>query len=291
MEKVSSNTMFAGTQCRYRHESATLSCEMHFSIYLPPQIAGLTSNKHNNGKTGLPVVYWLSGLTGTDENFVLKAGAQRMASELGLIIVTADTSPRGADIPDDDEQAYDFGLGAGFYLNATESPWNKHYRMYDYINQELPALIAENFPVDSSRQSIFGHSMGGHGALTIALKNSKKFRSVSAFAPIVSPINCPWGQKAFSHYLGNDKISWEDYDSVSLIKNAIHHIPILIDQGTEDEFLETQLKPKLLLNACEEAGYPVQFNKREGYDHSYFFIASFVEEHLRFHAKYLSITI
>ena len=277
MESISYNKMFGGEQRRYKHVSESLSCDMFFSIYLPPQVSG----------GPVPVLYWLSGLTGTDENFVIKAGAQRTAAELGLIIVTADTSPRGEGVPDDPEQAYDFGLGAGFYLNATESPWNKHYRMYDYITQELPALINANFPADPMRQSVFGHSMGGHGALSIALKNPDKYRSVSAFAPIVSPINCPWGCKAFKNYLGDDVASWQEYDSVSLVGRAAPHLPMLIDQGSADEFLEKQLKPDLFLAACEEAGYPVQFISREGYDHSYFFIASFIEEHLRFHNKIL----
>ncbi|MBL4580256.1 MAG: S-formylglutathione hydrolase [Gammaproteobacteria bacterium] len=277
MEKIASKKMFGGEQRRYKHKSETLSCDMHFSIYLPPQVS----------EGPVPVLYWLSGLTGTDENFVIKAGAQRVASELGLAIVMGDTSPRGEDVPDDPEQAYDFGLGAGFYLNATEAPWSKNYRMYDYITQELPALINESFPVDPSRQSIFGHSMGGHGALSIALKNPDKYKSVSVFAPIVSPINCPWGLKAFSNYLGNDKSTWQEYDSVSLISKATTHLPMLVDQGTADEFLENQLKPELLLAAAKKAGYPLQFIEREGYDHSYFFIASFIEEHLRFHEKIL----
>lgn len=277
MERIASNKMFGGEQRRYKHKSDTLSCDMHFSIYLPPQVS----------EAVVPVLYWLSGLTGTDENFVIKAGAQRVASELGLAIVMGDTSPRGEGVPDDAEQAYDFGLGAGFYLNATEAPWNKHYRMYDYVSQELPALISENFPVDPSRQSIFGHSMGGHGALSIALKNPNKYKSVSAFAPIVSPINCPWGRKAFKNYLGEDVATWQEYDSASLIAKATTHLPMLVDQGTADEFLENQLKPELLLDAAEKAAYPLQFIEREGYDHSYFFIASFIEEHLRFHAKVL----
>ena len=273
MERIASNKMFGGEQRRYKHQSVSLSCDMHFSIYLPTQVSA----------GPVPVLYWLSGLTGTDENFVIKAGAQRVASELGLVIVTADTSPRGEDVPDDAEKAYDFGLGAGFYLNATEPPWSKHYRMYDYITEELPALINAQFPVDATRQSVFGHSMGGHGALTIALKNPDKYRSVSAFAPIVSPINCPWGIKALKNYLGDDISTWQEYDSASLIAKATGKLPILIDQGTADEFLENQLKPELLLDAAEKAGYPIQFHYREGYDHSYFFIASFVEEHLRFH--------
>ena len=277
MESIACNKMFGGEQRRYKHKSETLSCDMHFSIYLPPQVS--------EGR--VPVLYWLSGLTGTDENFVIKAGAQRVASELGLAIVMGDTSPRGEDVPDDPEQAYDFGLGAGFYLNATQAPWNKHYKMYDYVTQELPALINDNFPVDPSRQSIFGHSMGGHGALSIALKNPDKYKSVSAFAPIVSPINCPWGCKAFKSYLGEDVSTWQEYDTAALIAKATTHLPMLVDQGTADEFLENQLKPELLLEAAEKAGYPLQFIEREGYDHSYFFIASFIEEHLRFHAKNL----
>ena len=277
MEKIASNKMFGGEQRRYKHKSQTLSCDMHFSIYLPPRAS----------EGPVPVLYWLSGLTGTDENFVIKAGAQRVAAELGLAIVMGDTSPRGENVPDDPEQAYDFGLGAGFYLNATEAPWSKHYRMYDYVTQELPALVNASFPVDSSRQSIFGHSMGGHGALSIALKNPEKYKSVSAFAPIVSPINCPWGCKALKNYLGDDVTTWQEYDSASLISKATIHLPMLVDQGTADEFLDSQLKPELLLEAAQEAGYPLQFIEREGYDHSYFFIASFIEEHLHFHAKIL----
>ncbi len=278
MESIACNKMFGGEQRRYKHKSETLSCDMHFSIYLPPQVS--------EGR--VPVLYWLSGLTGTDENFVIKAGAQRVASELGLAIVMGDTSPRGEDVPDDPEQAYDFGLGAGFYLNATQAPWNKHYKMYDYVTQELPALINDTFPVDPSRQSIFGHSMGGHGALSIALKNPDQYKSVSAFAPIVSPMNCPWGCKAFKSYLGEDVSTWQEYDSAALIAKATTHLPMLVDQGTADEFLDNQLKPELLLEAAEKAGYPLQFIEREGYDHSYFFIASFIQEHLRFHEKILS---
>ena len=278
MESIASKKMFGGEQRRYRHKSETLSCDMHFSIYLPPQVS----------EGPVPVLYWLSGLTGTDENFVIKAGAQRVASQLGLAIVMGDTSPRGEDVPDDPEQAYDFGLGAGFYLNATQAPWNKHYKMYDYVTQELPALINDTFPVDPSRQSIFGHSMGGHGALSIALKNPDQYKSVSAFAPIVSPMHCPWGCKAFKRYLGEDVSTWQEYDSAALIAKATTHLPMLVDQGTADEFLDNQLKPELLLEAAEKAGYPLQFIEREGYDHSYFFIASFIQEHLRFHEKILS---
>ena len=248
MESIACSKMFGGEQRRYKHKSETLSCDMHFSIYLPPQVS--------EGR--VPVLYWLSGLTGTDENFVIKAGAQRVASELGLAIVMGDTSPRGEDVPDDPEQAYDFGLGAGFYLNATQAPWNKHYKMYDYVIQELPALINDNFPVDPSRQSIFGHSMGGHGALSIALKNPDRYKSVSAFAPIASPINCPWGYKAFKSYLGEDVSTWQEYDSAALIAKATTHLPMLVDQGTADEFLGNQLKSEFLLEAGRESRLPVK---------------------------------
>lgn len=282
MELISSNQSFAGVQQRYLHHSQVLDCEMHFSIYLPPQVEQVT--KDLGAK--LPVITFLAGLTGTDESFVQKAGAQRLAAELGIIIVTPDTSPRGPDIPDDAEKAYDFGLGAGFYLNATQSPWNKNYRMYDYVTEELREIVVKNFPVDDSRHGITGHSMGGHGALTIALKNPKRYTAVSAFAPIVSPMNCPWGAKAFPNYLGDDKSAWEEYDSVALIKIAKDHIPILVDQGTTDQFLDSELKPHLLIEAARQSGYPLDFINRPGYDHSYFFIASFVEEHLQFHAKH-----
>ncbi len=282
MEKIASSTCFGGSQLRYKHISSSLLCEMTFSIYLPQQLATGADSK-------LPVVYWLSGLTCTDENFVQKAGAQKAASELGLIIVAPDTSPRGENVPDDDEAAYDFGLGAGFYLNATQEPWKKNYQMYDYIAEELPALINRHFPVAENRQSIFGHSMGGHGALTIALKNPDKYKSVSAFAPIVSPINCPWGQKALKNYLGEDQSTYLEYDSVELVKQAQRPIPMLVDQGSADEFLEQQLKPSLLVEACNKAGYPLSYNQRDGYDHSYFFITSFIENHLRFHAGILSL--
>ncbi len=284
MEEIANNTCFGGSQLRYKHYSSSLICEMTFSIYLPEQLATGADIK-------LPVVYWLSGLTCTDENFMQKAGAQKIASELGLIIVAPDTSPRGDNVPDDDEAAYDLGLGAGFYLNATEEPWKKNYQMYDYVVEELPALINRNFPVRENRQAIFGHSMGGHGALTIALKNPDKYKSVSAFAPIVSPINCPWGQKAFKNYLGADRSTYLEYDTVELVKQAQHPMPMLVDQGSADQFLKQQLKPSLLVEACNQAGYPLSYNQREGYDHSYFFIASFIENHLRFHAGILSLTV
>ena len=284
LEKLSSAKCFGGTQERYKHFSTSCICEMTFSIFLPEQLAMGADIK-------LPVLYWLSGLTCTDENFVQKAGAQRVASELGLIIVAPDTSPRGEGVPDDDDGAWDFGLGAGFYVNATEERWKKHYNMYDYVVEELPELLARNFPVDLTKQSIFGHSMGGHGALTIALKNPDMYHSVSAFAPICSPINCPWGTKALKNYLGEDQETWLAYDSVELVKNATRPIPMLVDQGSADEFLKVQLKPELLVEACNRAGMPLGYNQREGYDHSYFFIASFIENHMRFHHGILSMIV
>ena len=257
---------------------------MTFSIFLPEQLA-------TGADVKLPVLYWLSGLTCSDENFVQKAGAQRLASELGLIIICPDTSPRGEGVPDDAEGAYDLGVGAGFYVNATEEPWSKHYNMYDYVVEELPELIARNFPIDLNKQSIFGHSMGGHGALTIALKNTDKYHSVSAFAPICSPINCDWGTKALKNYLGDDQDAWLAYDSVELVKTATRPIPMLVDQGSNDVFLKEQLKPELLVEACNRAGMPLGFNQRDGYDHSYFFISSFIENHLRFHHGILSMLV
>lgn len=287
MEQIACNKMFGGEQRRYKHSSSVLSCDMTFSIYLPHQVFAVASTDVAD-TLKLPVLYWLSGLTCNDENFVQKAGAQRIASELGLVIVTADTSPRGEGVADDAEGAYDFGLGAGFYLNATESPWAAHYQMYDYIVSELPALIAAHFPVDPQRQAISGHSMGGHGALTIGLKNPQQFKSISAFAPIVSPMNCPWGLKALSGYLGEKSAAWAEYDAVALIEKEGTQTPLMVDQGSGDDFLQEQLKPELLLEACTKAGYPIRYNLRDGYDHSYFFIASFIEEHLRFHAEVLN---
>ena len=283
MEQVASSKSFGGQQLRFKHQSSTLNCEMHFSIFLPRQIA-LTAT---DPALKFPVLYWLSGLTATDENFMQKAGAQRVASELGLVLVAPDTSPRGEAVPDAPDTAYDLGLGAGFYLNATQAPWSQHYQMYDYIVQELPQLIQTNFPVEATRQAISGHSMGGHGALSIALKNPDNYRSVSAFAPIVAPMQCPWGQKAFSHYLGADKGSWENYDSTCLVSKAKTPVPMLIDQGASDQFLEEQLKPALFIEACNKANYPVMYNLRDGYDHSYYFIASLIDEHLQFHAEHL----
>jgi len=277
LEKVGSNKCFGGDQLQYTHDSAALSCNMRFSIFLPPQAA--------EGK--VPVIYWLSGLTCTDENFVQKAGAQQFAAEHGVAIVASDTSPRGEDVPDDADGAYDFGLGAGFYVNATQAPWNKHYHMYDYITKELPEVINANFPVDANRTSIMGHSMGGHGALTIALKNPGKYKSVSAFAPIVAPSQCPWGEKALGNYIGSDKATWAEYDTVELIKTAQERLPLLVDQGDADNFLEGQLKPELLTEVCEANGHPLELRIQPGYDHSYFFMASFMGDHVAHHAKAL----
>lgn len=276
-EQIGSNKSFDGQQLRYRHRSNTLKCDMTFSIYLPPAAESAR----------VPVLYWLSGLTCTDENFVTKAGAQRWAAELGIAIVAPDTSPRGEGVPDDPEGGWDFGLGAGFYVNATQEPWRGHYRMYDYIVDELPALINSNFSVDSQRVGIFGHSMGGHGALVIALRNAGKYRSVSAFSPISSPMRCPWGEKALSRYLGEDRERWREYDATELLLHADGQVPMLVDQGDADDFLESQLKPQLLEEAAASRDYPLQFRLQPGYDHSYFFIASFIEQHIRFHARYL----
>jgi S-formylglutathione hydrolase len=277
MEQIGANRCFGGQQLRFSHASQALGCDMTFSIYLPPQAE----------EGVVPVLYWLSGLTCTDENFVTKAGAQRYAAEHGIAVVAPDTSPRGEEVPDDPEGAYDFGLGAGFYVNATRAPWSEHYRMYDYITRELPELVEADFPVDPRRVGISGHSMGGHGALTIALKNPGRFKSVSAFSPICSPMNCPWGEKALGNYLGEDREAWLDYDSCALVAAASEQLPVLVDQGDADDFLQEQLHTHLLQEACELADYPMTIRMQEGYDHSYFFIASFIGEHLAFHAGHL----
>lgn len=277
MEQIGANRCFGGQQLRFSHASQALGCDMTFSIYLPPQAE----------EGVVPVLYWLSGLTCTDENFVTKAGAQRYAAEHGIAVVAPDTSPRGEGVPDDPEAAYDFGLGAGFYVNATRAPWSEHYRMYDYVTRELPELVEADFPVDATRVGISGHSMGGHGALTIALKNPGRFKSVSAFSPICSPMNCPWGEKALGNYLGEDREAWLDYDSCALVAAASEQLPVLVDQGDADDFLQEQLHTHLLQEACGLADYPMTIRMQEGYDHSYFFIASFIGEHLAFHAGHL----
>ncbi|MDG1081969.1 MAG: S-formylglutathione hydrolase [Porticoccaceae bacterium] len=276
-EQIGTNQSFGGQQLRYKHQSAVLNCEMTFSIYLPPQAQ----------KGPVPVLYWLSGLTCDDENFVQKAGAQQHAAEQGIAIVCPDTSPRGDGVADDPDGAYDMGLGAGFYVNATQQPWAEHYQMCSYILDELPQLINKEFPVDGERISISGHSMGGHGALTIALKNPQRFKSVSAFAPICSPLNCPWGDKVLSNYLGDDRHTWKHYDAVELIKQAQQHLPVLVDQGTADNFLTEQLKTELLVSAGQVADFPIQIRMQPDYDHSYFFIATFIAEHIKFHARAL----
>ncbi|MBE9538840.1 MAG: S-formylglutathione hydrolase [Proteobacteria bacterium] len=277
MEKISEVRCWDGLQQRFKHSSTALRCDMNFSVYLPPQAA----------QENVPVLYWLSGLTCTDENFVQKAGAQRYAAEHGVAIVTPDTSPRGDAVPDDPNQDWDFGLGAGFYVNATQAPWNTHYHMYDYITEELPKLIADNFPVQPQRCSIFGHSMGGHGALSIALRNPGRYQSVSAFSPIVAPTRCPWGRKALGNYLGDELQSWKNYDSCELIASGASQIPMLVDQGEADNFLEEQLKTELLEQVCADTGYEATIRRQPGYDHSYFFIASFVGSHIGFHARAL----
>jgi S-formylglutathione hydrolase len=277
VETVSEARCFGGVQGTYRHHSTEVGSPMRFAVFVPPRA----------GPARVPLLYWLSGLTCTEENFVLKAGAQRVAAELGLAIVVPDTSPRGLDLPGEAE-SYDFGLGAGFYLDATELPWSRNYRMYSYVVRELPEVVAAHFPVDPARAAIFGHSMGGHGALTIALKNPAAYRSVSAFAPIASPMRCPWGEKALGGYLGGDRASWRRYDSTALIEDrGWRGAPLLVDQGTSDRFLETQLKPELLRETCARCGVALELRLQPGYDHSYFFIASFIDDHLRFHARHL----
>jgi len=277
IELLESHRCFGGQQLRFKHRSAVLDCDMTFSVFLPVK----------SHELAVPVLYWLSGLTCNDQNFVTKAGAQQYAADYGIAVVAPDTSPRGDDVADDPEGAYDFGLGAGFYVNATEAPWSAHYRMYDYVLRELPEIIAADLPIDTNRAAISGHSMGGHGALTIALKNPSAYRSVSAFAPICAPSQCPWGEKALSLYLGDDKSRWQDYDTVSLVASAREQLPVLIDQGDADDFLETQLRTPLLIEVCEQVNYPMNIRMQPGYDHSYFFIASFVGEHIKFHSKHL----
>lgn len=276
MEMLEEHRCFEGWQQRWRHDSSTLNCPMTFSIFLPPP----------RDHTPPPVLYWLSGLTCNDENFTTKAGAQRVAAELGIVLVMPDTSPRGEQVANDD--GYDLGQGAGFYLNATQPPWATHYQMYDYLRDELPALIQSQFNV-SDRCAISGHSMGGHGALIMALKNPGKYTSVSAFAPIVNPCSVPWGIKAFSTYLGEDKNAWLEWDSCALmyVSNAQDAIPTLIDQGDNDQFLADQLQPAVLAEAARQKAWPMTLRIQPGYDHSYYFIASFIEDHLRFHAQYL----
>lgn len=272
---VQEQKCFGGRQIRYQHASTVLNCEMKFSVFLPPQAA--TQN--------VPALYWLSGLTCSDENFSTKAGAQRVAAELGIALIIPDTSPRGEGVPDD--AAYDLGLGAGFYVNATQAPWAAHYQMYDYVLHELPALVEAELPL-SDKRAISGHSMGGHGALVLALRNPQRFVSVSAFAPIANPVNCPWGQKAFTAYLGEAQNAWVNYDACMLLAQYRGDLPLLVDQGDADNFLTEQLKPQALYTSGMQAKANLMLRMQPGYDHSYYFIASFIEEHLRFHAQYLT---
>jgi S-formylglutathione hydrolase len=267
---------FGGIQGVYSHESRETGCRMEFAVYRPAQAE----------RGPLPVLYWLSGLTCTWANFTEKAGAQRYAAEHGLVIVAPDTSPRDVDLPGEDD-AYDFGSGAGFYVDATEQPWSRHYRMYSYVTAELPWLIEANFAIDPNRQGIFGHSMGGHGALICALRNPGRYRSLSAFAPICSPSRCPWGEKALTGYLGSDRAAWQDYDATLLAPRSEWSEEVLIDQGTSDEFLHEQLQPHLLQAAFAQAGIPLTLRYQAGYDHSYYFMASFMADHIAYHARIL----
>jgi S-formylglutathione hydrolase len=275
METLSANASFGGDLLRIKHRSQACDCDMIFAIFLPPQAK----------EKSVPVLYWLSGLTCTDENFMQKSGAQRVAAELGIAIVCPDTSPRGTDFPGEHD-SYDFGSGAGFYVNATQTPWSANYHMYDYVTEELPALVNANFP-SNGKCGISGHSMGGHGALVCYLRNPGKYVSVSAFSPICHPSDCPWGQKALGNYLGEDRNDWIQYDASLLIGDAMEKLPLLVDQGTADDFLSDQLKPGALEQACIASHHPLELRMQEGYDHSYFFIATFIEDHLRHHAKAL----
>ena len=273
MQRIEHRACFGGWQDVYRHRSQALDCDMTLGVYLPPQA---------ESGAKLPVLYWLSGLTCTEQNFITKAGAQRYAAEHGVILVVPDTSPRGDDVPD--AEGYDLGKGAGFYVNATQQPWAPHYRMYDYVVDELPALVQAHFPASDAR-AISGHSMGGHGALVIALRNPGRYRSVSAFSPIVAPSQVPWGEKALAAYLGQDRDAWRQYDATALVAGAAERLPLLVDQGGADEFLDNQLRPHLLQEACAAAGHPLQLRLHPGYDHSYYFIASFIGEHIAHHAR------
>lgn len=277
MQTLSSNKAFGGTQGVYKHASTSTGTDMTFSVYVPPHAAGQK----------LPVLWYLSGLTCTHANVTEKGDYRRACAEVGIVFIAPDTSPRGDGVADDPDGAYDFGLGAGFYVNATEEPWAQHYQMRSYIERELPALIAERFEIDMSRQGITGHSMGGHGALTIALRNPETYRSVSAFAPIVAPSQVPWGHKALGGYLGEDRVAWAEYDAVALINGGARVADLLVDQGDEDSFLEGQLRTDLLVAACKKAGQPATIRMQPGYDHSYYFISTFLEEHVRWHAERL----
>ncbi len=280
LETVSATRSFGGTQGVYKHASSATGTEMIFSVFVPEIAADHAASKK------LPVVWYLSGLTCSHANVTEKGEYRRACAELGLIFVAPDTSPRGERVANDD--AYDMGQGAGFYVDATHAPWQPHFRMRSYIEQELPTLVAAHFPVDMQRQSIMGHSMGGHGALTIGLRNSARYKAISAFSPICSPMRCPWGEKALTGYLGNDKTLWRTYDACALIEDGARATDLLVDQGSADNFLADQLKPEYLQQACSAANIPLTLNLREGYDHSYYFISSFMENHLRWHAARLA---
>jgi len=277
MKTISEHKCFGGVQGYYSHASKEIGLEMKFSVFQPPQT--------QTGK--VPVLYYLAGLTCNEETFAIKAGAQRVAAALGLVLVAPDTSPRGAKVAGETD-SWDFGVGAGFYVDATLEPWAKHYRMYSYVTKELPALIVDKFQADPLRQGIFGHSMGGHGALVCALRNPGQYKSLSAFAPISAPMRCPWGKNAFRGYLGEDHAAWKEYDASELIRRGRFAGPILVDQGLADKFLSDQLYPEILEAACRDAGQPLTLRRQEGYDHGYFFISTFMEDHLRHHASQLS---
>ena len=280
LEKLSEHGCVGGVQGYYRHASPAIGLDMRFSVFVPPQAGA-------GGK--LPVLFYLAGLTCTEETFMIKAGAQRVAADLGMILVTSDTSPRGAGVAGESD-SWDFGVGAGFYLDATQAPWDRHYRMESYVVDDLRQIVLENFPADPQRMGIFGHSMGGHGALTLALRHRALYRSVSAFAPIAAPLHCPWGQKAFGNYLGPDQERWQQHDASELMRKLHAPFPqgILIDQGLADKFLLEQLLPERFEAACRDASQPLTLRRHEGYDHGYYFIQSFVEDHLRFHHRILT---
>lgn len=280
LQRISQQACFGGQLAIYCHASTATQCIMRFGVFVPPQAL----------VRPVPVLYCLAGLTCNEETFLIKAGAQRLAAELGIMLVTPDTSPRGVTLPGDSEH-WDFGVSAGFYLDATAAPWAKHYRMYSYLVRELPSLIAANFAVNSARQGICGHSMGGHGALTLGLKHPEIFKSISAFAPIVAPMQSPWGVKAFERYLGSDQATWRRYDATVLVRDILDapmRAPILIDQGLADQFLTSQLQPHLFETACREAGYPLTLRRHSDYEHGYYFITSFIDDHLRHHAAILA---
>lgn len=274
LESVAANRAFGGVQGVWKHASAATGTDMTFAVYVPPHADGAK----------LPVVWYLSGLTCTHANVMEKGEYRRACAELGLILVAPDTSPRGEGVADDPDGAYDFGLGAGFYVDATQAPYAQHYRMWTYVTEELPAIIASHFPADMGRQSIMGHSMGGHGALTIGLRHPERFRAVSAFAPIVAPSRVPWGQKALGGYLGPDIAAWRGHDAVALIEDGARLPALLVDQGEADNFLAEQLRPQLLREACDAAGIDLTLRMQPGYDHSYYFISTFMDDHLRWHA-------